>query len=391
MKKLVIGLALVMLLLPLVSCGTTATGPGAEKETPPMTVEEGKELTIESWEIGENWMYSQQAIWEDVMVGITKRSITTYNLHSREKELVYELPSDQIADQRPSVHGNNVVWASVDRDEAEQQRSLKRAPMPNWDVFLLDLETGEVRQITSEEHAQMCPRIYGDTIVWLDSRYEAEYHNPRHYDVYAYDLSTSKEKRLTSATTADGTDLSIDGNLVAWADNRHADPEVNIHAENEPDYNNDIYLYDLTANEEKRVTSYPGNDRNPDIDGDKIVWLRQEDYIRADVFVYNLETGGESQVSKSRFADFQPSIHEDRIVWVDARVSQGNTSGDTVINGRQGQTDIYLYDLETLRETKLTSTIPGQVLLNPLIFGDFVVYERIGMLERVAYAARLDG
>ena len=358
----------------------------------------GKELTVEAWEIGDNWTYSPQTIWEDVMVGLeseleqgkmVKQYIATCNLRTREKELVYELPSDRIAEQAPAIHGNNVVWASVDRDEAEQQRSLKRPPMPNYDVFLLDLNTGEVQQITTEEHAQMCPRIYGDTIVWLDSRYEAEYHNPRHYDVYAYDLSTSKEKRLTKATTADGTDLSIDGNLIVWADNRHADPEVWTHPSNDPEYNNDIYVYDLTTGQEKRITSYPGNDHYPDIESTKIVWLRQEDYIRADIFVYNLETGLESQVSKSRFADFQPSIHEDRIVWVDARVSQGNTSGDTVINGRQGQTNIYLYDLETQQETKLTSTVPGQVLLNPLIFGDFVVYERISMLERVAYAVDL--
>jgi beta propeller repeat protein len=262
--------------------------------------------------------------------------------------------------------------------------------MPNYDVFLLALETSEVRQITTEEHAQMCPRTYGDTIVWLDSRYEAEYHNPRHYDVYAYDLSTSKEKRLTSATTADGTDLSTDGNLVVWADNRNADPEVWTHPSNDPDYNNDIYVYDLNTGQEKRITSYPGNDHYPDIDGNKIVWLRQEDYIRADVFVYNLETGRESRVSKSRFAGFQPFIHEDRVVWVDARVSQGNTDSDVVMNGIQGQTDIYLYDLETRQETKLTSTVPGQVLLNAVINGDFVVYMRVSMIESIVYGIRLD-
>lgn len=382
---------MVMLLVP-VSCAAPppapapapapAPGPEAEKEQPELTVEEGKELTIESWQISENWTYSQEAVWGDVMVGleseqergkIVKQYIATYSLSLREKELVYELSPDRMPGQAPAIHGSNVVWSSA------------------GDVFLLDLGTGKVQQITNDNHAQVYPNIYGDTIVWLDNRHKAPDHYPRPFDVYAYDLKTKSEKRLTSATTAEGYNrLSISGNLVAWADNRHADPEISTHPSNDPEYNNEIYVYNLTTGQEKRITSYPGNDHYPDIEGDKIVWLRQEDYIRADVFVYNLETGGESQVSKSRFADFQPSIHEDRIVWVDARVSQGNTSGDTVINGRQGQTDIYLYDLETQRETKLTSTVPGQVLLNPLIFGDFVVYERIGMLERVAYAARLD-
>ncbi len=383
MKKLIIGLILIILLLPFASCGTTVTVPEEEKEASPMTVEEGKELDIESWEIGENWMYSQRSIWGDVMVGleterergeISKQYISTYNLRSREKELVYELSPDRVVDQAPAIHGNNIVWSSA------------------GDVFFLDLETGEVQQITSDEYTQAYPVIYGDTVVWLDNRRGAPDQYPCPFDVYAYDLKMKSEKRLTSAATAEGYNRpSIDGNLVVWADNRHADPEVSTHPSNDPDYNNEIYVHDLTTGQEKRITTYPGNDRNPDIDGDKIVWLRQEDYIRADVFVYNLETGRESQVSKSRFADFQPSIHEDRIVWVDAMVSQGNTDSDVVMNGIQGQTDIYLYDLETRQKTKLTSTVPGQVLLNPLIFRDFVVYERIGMLERVAYAARLDG
>ena len=348
------------------------------KPSPAPTVAGEKEPTAVAWEIGDNWTYSQQAIWEDVMVGleselergkIVKQFIATYNLHSREKELVYELP---VAGQAPAIHGSRVVWAS------------------SGNVFLLGLVTGEVQQITNDKHAQ-APNIYGDTIVWLDSRYEApDDHRPRPFDVYAYDLKTKSEKRLTSTTSAEGYNRpSISGNLVVWADNRHAKPERSTHPSNAPEYDNEIYVYNLTTGQEKRITSYPGNDRCPDIDGDKIVWLRQENYIRADVFVYNLETGRESQLSKSRFADFQPSIHEDRIVWVDARVSQGNTSGDTVINGRQGQTDIYLYDLETQRETKLSSTVPGQVLLNPLIFGDFVVYERISMVERIVYGIEL--
>jgi len=390
---------------------TPAPAPEAEKEQPELTVavsedeegpfltvEEGKELAVESWEISENWTYSQEAIWGDVMVGleierqrgeIVKQYIVTYNLRSREKGQVVELPVDRIAYDAPAIHGNRVVWASVDRDEAEQQRSLNRAPLPNWDVFLLDLKTGEVQQLTTEEHAQVYPRIYGDTVVWLDNRYEEGYHNPRRYDVYAYDLNTGEERRLTPVTSAEGMDLAVNGNLVVWTDNRHADPEVKIHAENEPEYNNEIYVYDLTTNQEKRVTTNPGNDHYPDISGNNIVWLRQEVYIRADVFVYNVETSQETQVSHSSYAAFHPSIYGNSIVCADARVSKGNTSGDTVINGRQGQTDIYLYDLKTQQEIQLTSTKPGKVLYNPVIHGDSVVYVWVSMISSIVYAMQL--
>ncbi len=398
MKKLITGLILVMLLVS-VSC-TPAPAPvptPAPVPAPPPAPEEKIELDIESWEIGENWRYSRQAVWGDVMAGweieqqrgqIVRQSIATYDLRLREKQPVLEVPVTRQVGPI-SVYKSRIVWASVDRDEEEQQRSLKRAPLPNWDVFLLDLNTGEVQQLTTEEHAQVYPRIYGDTVVWLDSRYEEGYHNPRRYDVYAYDLNTGEERRLTSVTTVDGMDLAVSGNLVAWTDNRHADPEVTIHGESEPEYNNEIYVYDLTTSQEKRITTYPGNDRHPDISGSNIVWLRQEDYIRADVFVYNMETSQETQVSHSSYADFRPSIDGDRMVWADARVSQGNTSGDTVINGRQGQADIYLYDLKAQQEIPLTSTKRGDVLYNPVIHGDSVVYVQISMLSSIVYAVNL--
>jgi len=419
MKKLtvILGLVLVMCLLVPVSCATPAPTPtpgtgkppaeatepeltvavSEDEEGPFLTVEEGKELAVESWQIGENWRYSRQTIWGDVMTGweverqrgqIVWQSISTYDLRSREKQRVLEVPATCSVGPI-SIHKDRIVWASVDRDEAEHQRSLKRAPLPNWDVFLLDLKTGEVQQLTTEEHAQVYPKIYGDTVVWLDNRHEEGYHNPRRYDVYAYDLRSKKERRITSATSAEGSDLSISGNLVVWTDNRHADPEVKIHAGNAPDYNNEIYVYDLSTNQEKRITTYPGNDRYPDISGGNIVRLRQEDYIRADVFVYNVETSQETQVSYSSYADFHPSIHGNCIVWTDARVSKGNTSGDTVINGRRGQTDIYLYDLKTQQEIQLTSTEPGEVLYNPVIHGDSVVYVWISMISSIVYAMNL--
>ncbi len=406
MNKLVIGL-LVMFLLSMPMACAKETAPAPSPPPPPAPEPkpepaEVKELTAEIWEIGDNWSYSPQAIWGDMLVGmefeqergkVVKQYIATYNLRSWEKELVYELPPNRIAERAPAIYGSKIVWSSVDRDESEQQRFSGRAPLPNWDVFLLDLKTGEVRQLTTEEHAQMYPRIYGDTVVWLDSRYEVDYDVSRRYDVYAYDLGTGTEKRLTSATTADGTaggkDLSINGRLVAWADNRHADPEVKTHADNQPDYNNEIYVYDITTGREKRITISPANDHYPDIDGNKILWHRQSEYLQSDIFVYDLESRRETQVSHSGFAKFRPSVHEGRIVWADARVSRGNASGDTVINGRQGQTDIYLYDLETRQEMKLTSTVPGQVLYYPVIYGDFVVYEWIGFPGHMVYVAHI--
>ena len=401
MKKLIIVLILVILLLVPVSC--TSTTPQSEEEEAPLVV-------LERWEIGEKWEYGQQAVWGDIMVGseievrdrkVVKPYISTYNLRSREKERVLELPPDRIVYDAPAIHGDRVVWASVNRDEAEQQRSVRHSPMPNWDVFLLDIKTGEVRQLTTDDRAQVYPRIYGDTVVWLDNRHEEGYHNPRRYDVYAYDLRSNKESRITSTTSAEDRNLSISGNLVSWTDNRHADPEVNIHAGNEPDYNNEIYAYDLAANKEHRVTDYAGNDHYPAIDGNRIVWLRQSEYREADVFVYDVETGQETQVSHSSYASFRPAIHGDKIVWTDARASKGNTTNDVVEivvdqntgtkERREPGADIYLYDLKAQREKRLTSPLDTgfSLWVRPLIHNNFIVYMLDRQVNPITYAMRL--
>jgi beta propeller repeat protein len=400
MRKLIIALALVILLLPLVTCGPPVSVPAAEKETPPPTPEKVTELIIETWEIGGNLMYSGQAIRDDIFTSmaseleqgkIVRQQIIRYDLRSREQKTLFELPADRIVYDSPSVYDDLVLWSSVSRIEEEQQHSLRRAPLPDFDVFLLDIKTGQMQQLTKEEHAQVSPRIYGDTIVWLDARNVEGYYNPQRYDVYSYDLKTKTEERLTSAPTAEGRDLSISGSMVIWTDDRHADPPMAIHAENERGFNNEIYAYDLSTNREKRITNYPGNDRHPVIDGDNIVWLRQlhQDYIKADVFIFNIETGCETQVSTSGYATFCPSIHGNRILYSDARVSLGNTDGDVIMNGIQGQADIYLYDLETKQEVKLSSTKPGDVLADPIVYRDYIVYTSVIMIGSRIYGIHL--
>jgi beta propeller repeat protein len=397
MKKLIIGLLLLLLLSIPIACAQPLPTPvPAPAPAPTQNV---KKFTGEIWEIEGNFTYSHQAIKDNVLIGlvnelergkIVRQQIVSYDLRSREQETLVGLPVDLVVYDPPAVYGDSVVWSSVDRIEEEQQKTAKSELLPDFEIFLLDLRTGQVQRLTTEEHAQVSPRIYEDTIVWLDARNVESYYNPRRYDVYAYDINTGTEKRLTAAPTAEGNDLSIYGNLVVWTDNRHADPPMDIHAGNEPAFNNEVYAYDLSTNREKRITEYPGNDRRPVIDGENIVWLRQvyREYIRADVFLFNTITSEETRISTSNYAAFTPAINGDRVVWVDARASLGNTAGDTVVNGVQGQADIYLYDLATKLEIKISAAKPGDVLASPIIYGDYIVYTSLIMTGPRVYLLR---
>lgn len=394
MKKLITALIPVMLILVAISCTSTPL----ERKDNALAV------ALESWQIGETWQYSQQSIWNDIFVGVEYifvpelegQFISSYNLRTREKKRLLEFDTAEFRISPPSIYENLVVWSSTDI-------SGKPLSEIDWDeidrdVFLLDLDTGEIEQITNEEHAQIEPRVYGDTIIWLDTRHVESYHNPDVFDLYAYDLRTNKETRLTSSTSVEDNQLVINGNLIVWSDNRHADPEVTIHAGNEPNYNNEIYVYDLDTNKEQRITNYAGNDHYPAIDGSRIVWLRQFTFREAEVFLYDLNSGQETQISHNQYAAYNPDISASWIVWADSRISLGNTAGDTVSNGIAGAAEIYHYDLHTELETLLVpaeetgqmgNVVFRQVWLDPVIHGDFIVYTFARGVGPIIYAMRL--
>jgi beta propeller repeat protein len=352
-----------------------------------------------SWLIGEHFYYGQACIWENTLAGmefeykdenIIGQYFVTFDLETHNKQRVLEIPEDRMADV-PSIYQNKLVWASVDRDEFFQH-AVKSSiePPPNYDVFILNMTTNEVRQLTIEEHAQWSPRISGDTIVWLDARNQPLEQYPLRFDVYAYNLRTGQETRITENATAEGyNQVAIDGSTIVWTDMRHADMDVISHAGNDSAYNNEIYTFDLSTGEERRITTSPGNDQSPGISGNIITWLRQEDYQKADIFLYDLESRLEAPVSTSGYAAFSPSIYEKKIVWTDARISKGNTSNDVIINGQKPGADIYVYDLEIHEEKLLTWTEEQKVWQSPVLYGDYMVYHWNRQVGSLVYAMRL--
>ena len=73
--------------------------------------------------------------------------------------------------------------------------------------------------------------------------------------------------------------------LVVWQDTRNG--------------NDDIYLYNITSGEERRITTDPSNQRNPRIWGDRIVW---EDYRNGnpEIYMYTISTGEEEALPMTR-------------------------------------------------------------------------------------------
>ncbi|WP_162197639.1 PKD domain-containing protein [Methanosarcina horonobensis] len=203
-------------------------------------------------------------------------------------------------------------------------------------------------QITTSGSAER-PVIYKDMIVWQDYRY-GNYGDGTFdgtYDVYVYNLSTSREIQITTPGSA-ATNPDIYGDRIVWSDDRNG----NFRLEK-----SDIYMCSLSTSTETRITANESYSVSPAIYEDRIVWTEYNN-----VHMYNLSTQEGSQIVTSESMIFSPAIYGNNIVWEELLVSTDNGVSR----------DIYFYGFDTHKKTQITT---GGSAGSPEIYGDRIVYE----------------
>jgi|GEM_PF-2508943 len=182
------------------------------------------------------------------------------------------------------------------------------------------------------------PAIYGDRIVWAQLS----------GGIYVYDLSTRSKISITAKPT---WTPSIYEDKIVWVD--------------ESDY--DVYLYDLSTSQKRRITSDSALQICPYIYGDKIAW---DDYRNgagdADIYLYDLNTSTESRLAydqQIRSIQSTPAIYADKVVWTDSRNELSDANWD-----------IYMLDFSTGAERQITTNT--ELDSKPQIYGDNIVWLR---------------
>jgi beta propeller repeat protein len=157
----------------------------------------------------------------------------------------------------------------------------------------------------------MYPAIYGDRIVWEDSRNGND-------DIYMYNLSSGEEMQITANASAQ---LSPDiyGDVIVWEDHTNVNLSEdigNMTPEDLTALDTNIHMYDLSSGEETRITANASAQIDPAIHGDRIVW---EDLRNGtgDIRMYNISSGEEELITEDSLWQETPDIYEDRIVWTD--------------------------------------------------------------------------
>ena len=94
----------------------------------------------------------------------------------------------------------------------------------------------------------------------------------------------------------------------------------------------------------------------PAIYDNKIVWQDKRNG-NWNIYMYDLSTKKETQITTNKFDQINPDIYGNKVVWQDER---------------KGNWDIYMYDLSTKKETQITTNASNSE--RPDIYGDKIVW-----------------
>ncbi|SDX96346.1 hypothetical protein [Thermoactinomyces sp. DSM 45892] len=200
--------------------------------------------------------------------------------------------------------------------------------------------------------SQTKPAVYNDKVVWADNR-------NGNNDIYMYDISAGTEKRITS-DSHDQDNPVVYKDRIVWQDSRNMSGSGNL--------NTDIYMYDLNTDEEIQITKNDRYQGQPSIYENKIVWTdRRNGEGASELYMFDIDSGTESRINtKTNTWQTSPKIYGDKIVWEDTR---------------KGRPEIYMFNLNTGVEEKISPDI-DEHQTDPAIYENKIVWKGENYRER---------
>ncbi|MDO8137157.1 MAG: hypothetical protein Q6354_05900 [Candidatus Brocadiales bacterium] len=261
-------------------------------------------------------IWGSRILWLDRRMG--RANIFMYD-PSKDEEMPLLETEQEISSIR--LHRDKVVYQAWSR---------------NWDVWLLDLESGDNRPVSKGDWHELLPRVWGDLVVWEDWR-----NGYGLGDIYLYNLKNEEALQITNDPATQGRP-DIYKDKVVWHDNRHG--------------NWDIYLYDLTKKEEERITYDSSDQFSPVIHGERILWVDTRNG-NWDIYMYDISTKTTLCLCNEPSKQWWPQVWKDTALWVDER---------------GGKSTIYIYDISTGTQKPLCDSPAPQ--RQPCIYQDRVVW-----------------
>ncbi|MGB0507078.1 MAG: M20/M25/M40 family metallo-hydrolase [Pikeienuella sp.] len=228
-----------------------------------------------------------------------------------------------------SADGSAMIFQS-ERDEAN----------PFYKMFLMDLETGDVDQVSPDLGKTTCGWIHpaGDRVMFASTQFDPEAkakmqeeldfresgqtrryswdYDPE-FEIVERDLDSGEYRRLSDALGYDAEGAySPDGSRIIFASNRHAYVDgADVDAEKlarEPSFYLDIYVMNADGTNVQRLTTSPGYDGGPfwSADGSRVTWRRfSEDGATAEIFTMAPDGSDQRQLTDMGVMSWAPFFH----------------------------------------------------------------------------------
>lgn len=220
-------------------------------------------------------------------------------------------------------------------------QSEREADNPFYQIYLLNLETGDVNRVSPGTGKTTCAflRPGSDDVLFASTHTdpEAKAKQKTEFDIrasgksrrYAWDYDDRMEifvskrdgsnvRRLTDAPGYDAEgSYSPDGKLIVFCSLRHAyagalSPEDKKKLEVDTAYFGDIYLMNADGSNVRRLTSTPGYDGGPFFspDGQRVIWRRfNEKGDTADVYTMKLDGSDVRRLTDFGAMSWAPYFH----------------------------------------------------------------------------------
>jgi len=220
-------------------------------------------------------------------------------------------------------------------------QSERMADNPWYQIYLMDLETGDINRVSPGYGKTTCSWIHpdGKRVLFASTqgdpqskqlqqeelkfrasgkerRYSWDY--DEHFEIYESDTKGSHYTNLTNARGYDAEgSYSPDGSLIAFASNRHAytaplSDEDAEGFERDPAYMMDIYIMNADGSNVKRLTSTVGYDGGPFFspDGKRITWRRfAPNGATAEIYTMNIDGSDKQRITHVNAMSWAPYYH----------------------------------------------------------------------------------
>jgi dipeptidyl aminopeptidase/acylaminoacyl peptidase len=220
-------------------------------------------------------------------------------------------------------------------------QSEREADNPFYQIYLLNLETGDVNRVSPGTGKTTCAflRPGSDEVLFASTHTDPEARAKQKAELdfrasgksrrYAWDYDDRMEifvskrdgsnvRRLTDAPGYDAEgSFSPDGKLIVFCSLRHAytgtlSPEDKKKLEVDTAYFGDIYLMNADGSNVRRLTSTPGYDGGPFFspDGQRVIWRRfNEKGDTADVYTMKLDGSDVRRLTDFGAMSWAPYFH----------------------------------------------------------------------------------